>query len=262
MIILREVESQVLEPWRIDRLSALPLFQELYLEFLATGKLGPVQTCLVYRDEEILGHVIVGEGESLYEFHHHPGRSSAQLDCFNGTLEALRIRTILCQSFDESLLRLCRHRGFQSRVLGLLYREEMGGSEFLLEDLKPRWATAEDLPLLNSLDDEVFEPRALLKQEIDNQGVMLFFLEKKLAGCGFLTRIHPAFNYADLGVWTSLDFRRRGVARRIVSHLRKTGREKGFHIICGCDAANTASQQTLACNGFISRHSLLEFTVD
>ncbi len=239
----------------------LPCFQDLYMEFLVRGVLGESTAYLMNENDRLLGYAVLSCEGILLEFfvsHAHLLRAD---DIFSEFLSRLPIQRIYCQSFDFLLQNLCLCNQYACQVIGCLYYDQVPTADYPLHDLCVRAASRTDLQMLESLEDEVFEPKSRLERDVENKGVMLYFQGNELAGCGFLTRIRDDFNFFDLGVWTSPTFRRQGVARRIISHLKRICLDKALIPVCGCDVHNLASQKTLAANGFVSRHSLLEFLV-
>jgi RimJ/RimL family protein N-acetyltransferase len=261
LISLETVEIDALEPFRLERLRGLPFFQDLYIEFLVTGELGPISAHLIRRGDAPVGYAVTDLGGRLLEFFHRPEGGDDALLVLDHIMAELDVKTILCQTFDAQLLNACLLRGFSPRVLGRLYRHRLAAPDYPLEPLEVRQADPGDLPLLNAQEDEVFEPKSRLQQEVESGGVWLFYSAGTLAGCGFITRIHEGFDVFDLGVWTHPSCRGQGVARRIIAQLDRVCREWHGLGICGCDVTNGASQRVLAANGFLSLHSLLAFTV-
>lgn len=255
-----ETGLERIEALRRERMQGLDRFQDLYCEFLVTGLLGPIKVYTVETEGRIAGYAIVSEKDFLYEFHVIPEYGFQSDELFNLVLNELSIQGIMVQTFDAAILNPVLHLGWSYRVLGCLYRDFVAVPAAPLEDLTARVANPADFSLLSAQEDEVFDPRERLPQELETGSVFLFHRGGELAGCGFLTRIHDTFPNVDLGVWTHPGHRNRGVAKRIIAYLRDLSRERGFQPQCGCDARNLASRKTLAACGFVSRYALLEFS--
>jgi RimJ/RimL family protein N-acetyltransferase len=124
-----------------------------------------------------------------------------------------------------------------------------------------RYAILADLPYLNQQEDEVFEPKELLEDNIKNNEVIICERDNVVIGCGFITQVVSGFKYYDLGVWVNPDCRRKGYAVQIMIYLKSFCFKNVWIPICGCSADNIASQRMLSKVGFISNHKLLEFCI-
>ncbi len=253
-------DPERIEALRRMRLLGLAGFQDLYCEFLAGGLLGPVRVIAVETDGRTAAYAIVSGTGLVYEFFVVPQHGLRGEDIFCRIIKELNIRGIMAQTFDAAILNPALRLGWPYRVLGCLYRDLLKIAAPALGELVVRPAASADVPLLLAQKDDVFAPKERLAREVESGSVFLFHDAGQLAGCGFLTRIHQDFPNVDLGVWTDPGQRGRGVAKRIIGYLRDLSLERGLIPQCGCDVLNLASRRVLACNGFISRFSLLEFS--
>lgn len=248
---LREIE-----PLRIGYLAGLPEFQDLYLEFLV----GDAEVIRLQQGSETVGYALIHDGTVLIEFcllHTIPD----PVACFKTLLRDWRIEKVYCKSFDYQLFDCCKALNMQGTPIGWLYREFADRGLEHSGALDFRFAVPADLPFLQRQEDEVFEPKELLSQFVRDQGIVMAEQSGVLTGCGFLTRIHPAFLHYDLGVWVDHVYRQRGHATQILLYLKDLCESISGIPVCGCDYRNIASQRMLAKTGFISQHQLLEFTL-
>jgi RimJ/RimL family protein N-acetyltransferase len=249
-------ELNIIEPLRVEYLGSLPLFQDIFLEFSVAF----ANYYLIQLEDETIGYTIVSDKNIMLEFFILDDYAADALAFFNQTIKELNVKSIYCKSFDYQLLDCCISNRFPYQLIGCLYRDFADKGLPVSSSLSFRFANISDLPFLSSQDDEVFEPRELLPQFVENKEIiMLENTDTEIMGCGFITRIHPKFNYFDLGVWVSPEHRAKGYATQIMLHMKALCEKNKQEPICGCDINNTASQRTLNKLGFISKHKIIEF---
>ncbi|NJK87861.1 MAG: GNAT family N-acetyltransferase [Bacteroidales bacterium] len=152
-------------------------------------------------------------------------------------------------------------KNFASRPIGKLYRDYTAIETTLKSEITASFARHADLPFLTSIDDEVFEPKELIKKFVKGKSILIFRISHHIIGCGFITKIHPEYSYYDLGVWVHPRHRLQGYAIHILSYLKTLCIKKKGIPVCGCDINNTGSQKALHKAGFSSHHVLFEFSV-
>lgn len=240
---------------RKQYLNSLVKFQDIYLEFV-------IYDSAYYRlssDNQTIGYVIVSNDDILVEFYVEGAFSGSCPDYFNSLIQQLGIKGVYCKTFDHLLLNCCLAHSLPYKVLGYLYRDYSDQGLQLKNDLNFRYAGVSDLPFLQQQDDEVFEPKVLLKESVERKGIIILEQVDQIAGCGFLTQVVSDYPYYDLGVWVDPAFRRQGYAIEIMLYMMRKCHDNGWFPVCGCDATNTASQGMLSKIGFISNYKLLEF---
>lgn len=240
---------------RKQYLDSLIKFQDIYLEFVTYDS-------IYYRlstDNQAMGYAIVSDDDMLVEFYISDAFSGNGSEYFLTLVQQLNIKGVYCKSFDHLLLNCCLSHSLPYKVMGYLYRDFLDQGIQLNNDLNYRYAGVSDLPFLQQQDDEVFEPKARLKEFAERKGIIILEQGDRIAGCGFLTRVVANYPYYDLGVWVDPSFRRQGYAIQIMLYMIRQCHNNGRIPICGCDAANKASQGMLSKIGFISHYKLIEF---
>lgn len=170
------------------------------------------------------------------------------------------IDTILVQSYDRGLMTYCSCL-YSYQVIGLLYRNFTRVTIPQNPEITFRSATQRDLPFLLKQEDEVFEPKDQLPISLERGEIIFGLIDENIVGCGFITQIHPLWDYYDVGVWVVPAFRMHGYGTLIISRLTEFCNNNGWIPICGCGVDNHGSQRILEKNGFISHHRLLAFNV-
>ena len=255
-IIKRSIKE--IESYRIAYLETLPKFQDIFLEFLVNDS-----NCFELQFENTtIGYTIVAEDHTLIELYLEPEYMANSSDYFIEIIRELQIKSIYCKSFDDLLLDCCLTNALPYKVIGCLYRDIEDVGIPISTDLTFRYAEESDLPFLRQQADEVFEPKELLDIFIQNKGIVFYQIADKTIGCGFLTQIHPKFNYYDIGVWVDSAYRQKGYAIQIVSHLKDFCFKNSRIPVLGCSIENHASQNMLKRCGMVSKYKLIEFDLN
>lgn len=257
MIKLNKSNLDELKFLRIEYLDSLPVFQDVFLEFIIKES----DCYKLLSDNQPIGYVLVSSDNILLEYFIQSKYSTRSIDIFNLIVNDLSIRSVYCKSFDFQLLDCCLTNSLSYSLNGCLYRDFIDSGIQRNPDLSFRYANSADLPFLYQQDDEVFEPKELLDTYIRNKGIIILQLSDSILGCGFLTQVHPKYKYFDIGVWVNPENRMKGYATQIMLYLKDLCLNNDLVPICGCDIQNIASQKMLGGLGFISKHKLIEFEV-
>jgi RimJ/RimL family protein N-acetyltransferase len=257
MIILIEADNFTIQSLRNDYLESLPYFQEYFLEQL-------IETSLLYKIEsnnESIGYAIKSSDDIFLEFYMKEEWIGSSHTIFPRIIKDLAIKHIYCKSFDSLLRDCCLMQGYSYSVIGALFRDIVETTDIDYSELSFRYADLNDLPFLQNQEDEVFEPLDNQLMYIESNSILMFYRNNEFVGCGFLTKVHPQFNYYDVGLWTDPACRNQGIGTKIIAYLKKLCFEKKGVPICGCEISNEASIKVLHKNGFVSRHKIIQFEV-
>ncbi len=255
MIRIKKTNHEAVESSRIKYLDSLPVFQDVFLEFMVMES----DCYQLFQDNQPIGYVLLSKDNILVEFYIEKKYAASGFDVFNLMVSEIKVKSVYCKSFDSRLLDCCLSNTLPYSIIGCLYRESIDTSIQRNSDLFFRYADSSDIAFLSQQDDEVFEPKHLLETFIQNKGILLLQLEDIIIGCGFLTQVHQRYNYYDIGVWVSPAHRMKGYATQIMLYLKELCLNNDWVPICGCDKQNSASQKMLNSLGFISNYKLIEF---
>jgi len=255
MISNNETTLQNIDALRIEHLSSLPEFQDLFLEL----QIPHAKVVELFHNGTCIGYAIIKERVML-EFSVVSSFQSEICRHFSEIIKICDVDTILVKSFDRVLMACCS-RLYSYREIGLLYRDFTQIKSPKTPELSFRPAVLRDLPFLLMQEDEVFEPKDMLSGSLEKGEIILCLNGEKIVGCGFLTRIHPRWEYHDIGVFVVPEFRMQGFGTQIISYLIDICTNNNWIPVCGCGIDNYGSQRTLEKCGFVSRHRLLSFAV-
>lgn len=254
-MILLPVKLSEIEILRSAYLKSLPVFQELYLELL-------VEESVCYRIEDygiVMGYAAVNKGNILVEYYLKEEFITRNSSILQFILKELAITKVYCKSFDAVLLDSCLLNFKNFEIIGTLFRNYAETPDFYSNDLFVKTADEADLPFLLEQKDGLYETPQELETFVNRRCVLMFFKNDNLIGCGYLIKIHPQWDYYDIGMWVNPDYRKQGFAVKIISYLKHLCIRNGWKPICGCAFDNIASQKTLEKNGFYSKFKLVEF---
>ncbi len=252
-----KVPQNEINSFRLEYLNKLPEFQELYLELLVKDS----DLFNIIIDDNTTGYAAKTNENILIEFYLKDNFISGCENIFKSVMEELSISKIYCKSFDFLLLNCCLVSNYPYKLIGSLYRDYFEKENFFKNELKIRIAEITDYEFLLQQKDGLYDSPEELEYFIKGKNILMFFKNEKLAGCGYLIKVHDEFKFYDIGMWVNPDFRKQGIATQIISYLKIFCIQNNWEPICGCAIENIASQNTLENNGFYSKHKLIEFIV-
>jgi GNAT superfamily N-acetyltransferase len=258
MVVFIEATYSEIDEERLSYLNSLPEFQEFFLEW----KVWESEYFHIVGQSELAGYFIVNSKENcLIEFYLEKKYLISSLAIFKKIIEDFDIRSVYCKSFDPLMLVSCLELSKSYEIDGILFRESDESKLPCPNELNPRFADIIDIPYLLQQNDGLYETPYELETMVKSGNLLLFEKASELFGCGFLTRIHPKFDYYDIGMWVNPNFRGQGHAVQIIAFLKNHCISQKKIPICGCAAQNIVSRHILEKNGFISKYRLLKFTV-
>lgn len=257
MIQIAKAKLNDISSLRYEYLNSLTEFQELYLELFIENS----DSYIIEVDGSTIGYTIVTADNILVEFYLKDKFIPNCNEIFQKTVNSININSIYCKSFDSLLLSCCLTNSYRYNLLGTLFRNYIESNKIDYNDFSIRFANDDDYSFLLQQEGELYETPEELKKFVTGNNVIMFQKDCKLLGCGYLIKVHPNFNYYDIGMWVNPLYRKQGVATMIISYLKETCVTNNWNPICGCAVENIASQKTLEKNGFISKHKLIEFSI-
>ncbi len=251
-----EAVASIPEELRRAYLAALAEPQELYVEQLvAIG-----QAYVVFCGPELQGYVVVA-GETIVELHVDDAGLETLPALFAATLAESGATRALCKTFDTTMVTAAASRPATTRTVGFLFRSVRDRSSISDARLRPRLGTAADADSLWSMHDGFFEDRDEIDRYAADDRLFVYgTTADELVGCGILTRVIAAQRAVDVGMVVAKAHRQRGFGAYLVAHLKHHCLQRGDRPICGCSADNQSSRRALENAGFVTAHSLIEFT--
>lgn len=262
-IIMHTEKTRIekLKDLRIDYLSSLPEFQELFIELM----IGDGEGYLIQKGDHVLGYAIKNSQGVLVEFYVKDQYVPDSHQAFKQVLKDLAIQEIYCKSFDALLLNACLLSSFCYSLEGVLYRDYIGPKIQKDRKVQMRPSGLASVDLLLNQDEsirELFETEQQLTGFIEHEHVFEFYKSDELIGCGMVIQTKAGWNFCDLGVWVHPQKRGHSLGAQILLLLREFALENQLIPSCGCAIENVASQKTIEKSGFVSKYNLICFTVN
>jgi len=254
-IRIEQASLNDIAPLRSQHLEELFQPQELFLEL-------KVRKSSVYRlslAKMPVGYVLLDELEQTLLEYYVTRPFLNQVDAiFGELLQRCGIRRAFCKSFDHTLLSCCLSYQKSVRPIGISFREYAPLEQINAPSpVRFRLANANDIPLITSVNEEIFESDEEIRETIGNQNMFLFEQGTALIGFGIFQRNIAGRPDFDIGMLVTKPFRRQGYGAYIIRFLTEYCQQNDWRPICGCAIENIASRRTLEKVGYIARHRLL-----
>lgn len=248
-----------LASWRNIYLDSLHYAQDMHSESMISWMPG-VACYLINNSNKSVGYIILNGSNELIEVFLDDDLLFQKELLFSEVIDKFDIKNVYCKSFDQVLLSCCHRFSSSSSLTGYLFQDYNIQFGIVLDDaIDVRLATMDDVPFLNSFDNDMLEKGEEIDPYIRNNSVYMFLKGNELVGCGYLFNIIPGRIHWDVGMWVNQPFRRKGYGTQIISYLMKYCFDNGFVPTAGCAEDNIASRLTLERCGFVSKLCLINF---
>lgn len=256
MKISRAEEYSEIKELREDYLDSIKDSQELYVEFLVdSGDYFLLQDKIGVT----LGYFITFNQNVLVEFYLLKDYLANCESIFRAVVKRFSIKRVFCKSFDSILLKCCLDQFKEHKLIGLLFRD-LYPVKSIQNSLKVREPRQEDLQVISSVKEGLFDDDREIQQYIQNRNMLIYEKGNKFIGCGIFQRINERQRFYDIGMLVHPEYRNKGFGAEIISSLTTFCHSNSWIPVCGCSVENIASRKTLEKAGFISKHNLIEFS--
>jgi RimJ/RimL family protein N-acetyltransferase len=153
----------------------------------------------------------------------------------------------LCLEFQESIA--IDSYLFESREKSVNVDPPLEGCVF-------EEATEEEMEICQTISREPFAGYYASLRE--NQGLFVVKTKGKIIGTGELRMDDMVPGFADLGMVTHPEFRKRGVATYVIANLLVKVKERGLQANAACDFSNIGSRKTLEKAGMMATHRMVK----
>ena len=252
----KKTTGEEIKSYRKLYLENLSEMQELYIEWIVVKS----NFYIINNRGEEIGYFIVSKQNSLVELYVDTSCLNAITGIFDDIYNQFNIETVLCKSFDSTLLKCCINRNLKYKPVGHLFRDYVDTiPQDTGEFTKIEFADESDYNDLVKYDCDLYETEEELHFMLKSKFILKYYIADILAGCGFLIKVNEFYNHRDIGMWVDTPYRNKGYATKIISDLKQRCIKDGIQAICGCAVENIASKKVLEKNGFRTKHDLLMF---
>ena len=170
---------------RLVYLDSLIHQQELYLELMVQKS----KYYIIKVEDSLAGYFILYQDKTIVEFYldnHHVKDDQA---IFKEIIQSLKVKSIICKSYDHLLMKLSIEQFRTSKALGYLFRDDIQHRDFSQdESVTTRKAEKQDLPHIVKLKEGVFESNEEIVSYIDKKKILIFEKGDRLLGFGIHSR--------------------------------------------------------------------------
>jgi len=232
--------------------------QELYLE----RRIQQGHAVVLSEKEKLIGYVLLGADKTLLEFYMKPEFQQAIDSLFLQTRHQFDLCTVLCKSYDYTLMSCCLDEAVSVEVLGYSYKQH----QFHAGRFDPPWkevrpAVVSDVKKISAVCHGLFDKCSEVAGAIKKETLWVYTIDDSLLGCGLIQPVILGRPDYDIGVLVHPAHRGKGVGTAIVRHLIRHVESLGGRPVAHCLLANSAFRRTLERAGFVARHRLLSFSL-
>ncbi len=214
----------------------------------------------IYDDSKLVGYALVSSEKTIIEFHIDPAAKALADEALSQLVSVSKATNALCKSFDDLFFASCSNLNWRFEPGGLLYRRFEKSSK-TLSTIPNEPATTEDINTILEMHDRFFDDVSEILSYLEpNARLFKYHLQNELIGCGIIKQINAGLDFYDIGYVVKKSHRQKGIATHIAVHLKEYCLAKGWKPVAGCNINNIASQKTLQNAGFISEHTILNFS--
>ncbi len=205
------------------------------------------------------GFFAIFEDNLLTQFYVTPARLRDGQPLFARILAEFPITQAYVPSGDETFLSHAADKMAKLEIQAYFFqdgrRTDLPAPAFGAEQIRP--ATASDIPGILAASGDFFDQ---LAERIAKGEIFVLEQDGQLLGIGIIEwgRLLP--ETASIGMFTVEAFRKQGVGRAILRHLKTHCLAHGRAPVAGCWAGNHASKRTLQAAGMVTKTRLFRVT--
>lgn len=211
---------------------------------------------LITLDGVPVGYTVIHE-DSVYYFYVNQEHFHLAPLILEELVEELKIRSVFVLTQDMLLSALIAEWDFEKEMLACGFFDTGNGEKrYVLDEGEVfRTATDEDCSGIREMSGDFFhEPGAgynSLEERVAAGTIFVLTEKDKIMGGGIMERSQLFKGTVSIGMYTSSDFRKRGVARKILLNLKNQAYDEHLRPVAGCWYYNTLSRKSLEASGMI-----------
>ena len=215
---------------------------------------------MILLDETVTGFFSVGTswdgGRMLRGFYIVPSKRNASITIFNKVVEDFVIEAVLVASNDSHLIGLAFEKmnalktSLDMQAFNFVYGEPSREPEYGMDSIVE--VSPNEYEHMNVLTEGQWE------DSFGDENFKFYALKQKdeILGYGSIGRFNYNSKNADIGNFTLLQHRRKGVGRSLIINLSKIAIEQGLIPVAGCWYGNNESIATLTSSGYIPENGI------
>ncbi|KAF0193924.1 MAG: N-acetyltransferase GCN5 [Bacillota bacterium] len=226
-------------------LQSLPSPMDSYLE----DNLDKSQIFSIMASDTHIGFLGV-QGATLWFFYVVKSHTRHAQAIFEEATHKLNVKEVFFQTYDNLLVSLVMDWEFEKKKGAYFFEDtfHMKRPSLSFANTSFTQAEASDFSFIQQETNNFFD--AL---DLSNGEIFMLHAGDDLLGCGISVRGRYFTDYTSIGMVTCTRFRKQGVGKLILWHLKEWCYEQGLIPIAGCWYYNTLSRKTLESAGLTPR---------
>ncbi|KKI88501.1 GCN5 family acetyltransferase [Bacillus sp. SA1-12] len=211
-------------------------------------------------NSELAGYYAIHPNQCLTQFYVKLPFYKESQELFKNVLRNHSIQSMMVPTCDELFLSLVVDQEYKIEKQAYFFQDnkvEMPKGK-LYKGGEFRAAVSHDSSKINEICKDFIDK---LEERIENREIFTFTKGTILLGIGIAERSKLLDKYASIGMFTNEQYRKQGIGRTIIHHLKDWCYNHNLHPICGCWYYNTLSKQTLESAGMVSKTRLLTIKI-
>jgi GNAT superfamily N-acetyltransferase len=215
---------------------------------------------LIEINGETVGYYAIFNEDLLTQFYLKKSMYSKSQEVFTQVLDTHPISSIFVTTSDEFCLSTVLDQDFKQTKQAYFFQDSQIPvlEEKLFQSGFLRKAEQSDVERIIAISQDFFDR---LDERIEDGEIFVFMKENHLLGVGIIEKSKMQQGYASVGMFVNEEFRKQGIGRTIIYHLKEWCYQNQLKPICGCWYYNTHSKLTLESAGMVSKTRLLNFQV-
>lgn len=211
---------------------------------------------VIYCNKEEAGYFAVNQEAYITQFFLRAQYLKYSQQIFTEVLREYSIKKALVFTGDELFLSLTLDQEHQLNRQAYFFQDSKLdlSAEELYQDGCFRVANAQDIPEILAVSGDFFDS---LAARVEKGEIFVFVEEENLLGAGIVEHGRILRHHTSIGMFVNEQYRKKGIGKTIIHHLKKWCYEHNRIPICGCWYYNHNSKKTLESAGMITKTRLL-----
>lgn len=212
-------------------------------------------------DSNDVGYMAVHNNELLTQFYIRRQYLRHAQQLFQQAIERHAIKALFVPTCDELLISLVMDQDYAINKQAYFFQDSQ--VQFSLGDVREneefRLATQTDLATIQQVCGDFMSD---YEHRVERGELFVYYRKESLLGIGLVERSNMFERLASIGMFTNEAYRKQGVGKMLILHLRKWCSEHGISPIAGCWYYNDPSKRTLESAGMVTKTRLLHVEVN
>ena len=210
---------------------------------------------------EVIGYYAIHKDQCLTQFYIDLPYYHVSQKVFKNVLENHPIQSIMVPTCDELFLSMVLDHDYKIEKQAYFFQDNKMEipREKLYKNGEFRVAVQSDAQKIKEVCQDFIDE---LEERIENKQIFTLLDGNILIGVGIAERSKLLKGYVSIGMFTNELYRKKGIGRTMIHHLKEWSYDNHLNPICGCWYYNVHSKLTLESAGMVSKTRLLNIKVN